>query len=207
VASINYRLTDTAAFPAQIEDCRAAVRWLRAHAKMYRIDPAHIGVCGASAGGHLVALLGTAGDEKGWDGVGGHADQSARVQAVCDYFGPADFTSAGYALAKADSALGKLLGGSIADRKGLARQASPVVYATKDDPPFLIIHGDQDRLVPLRQSEILHDSLKRAGVDATFLTVKNGVHGPFDSRCEPSPDQIREIVVGFFDRHLKTTSQ
>ncbi len=93
VASINYRLSQHAVFPAQIEDCRAAIRWLRANAAKYHIDPARVGVSGASAGGHLVALLGTSAEMKEWDGVGGNADQSSRVQAVVDLFGPADFTN------------------------------------------------------------------------------------------------------------------
>jgi acetyl esterase/lipase len=203
-ASVEYRFSDKAVFPAQIQDCQAAVRFLRANASKYNVDPDHIGVWGASAGGHLVALLGTAADAKGWDGVGAHADQSARVQAVCDYFGPADFT---VMKSDADSSVGRLLGGAVADRKDLARQASPVAYASKDDAPFLIIHGDHDALVPLHQSEMLYDALKQAGIEATFLVVKNGVHGPFDSKCEPKPEQIREAVFGFFDRHLKKSNK
>lgn len=205
VASINYRLTDLGPFPAQIEDCRAAIRFLRGNAARYHIDTKHIGVWGASAGGHLVALLGTAGDEKEWDDVGEFTDQSARVQAVCDYFGPADFSKfdAKSPRTNATSGVGKLLGGALADKQAEARKASPVSYASKDDPPFLIVHGDQDPLVPLAQSEVLLQTLKDAGVDAALLVVKNGKHGQFTADCEPKPAEIRDTVFGFFDKNLK----
>ena len=207
VASVNYRLTGVAPFPAQIEDCRAAIRFLRANAAKYGIDPKHVGVWGGSAGGHLVALLGTAGDMTKWDSVGGHPDQSARVQAVCDYYGPANFDvekmpggSKG-----ADSAVGKLLGGPVDERKDEARAASPVTYITADDPPFLIFHGEDDPTVSIEQSELLESALKKAGVQATFVRVKNAGHG-FRAGSDPSPEQIRERVVAFFDKHLKGKS-
>jgi acetyl esterase/lipase len=204
VASINYRLTDVAPFPAQIEDCRAAIRWLRANASKYNIDPRRVGVWGASAGGHLAALLGTSGDVTGWDKVGGNEDQSARVQAVCDFFGPANFlveNMPGRART-ADSPVGRLLGGPVDERKEEARQASPLTYISADDPPFLIVHGDQDKTVAIAQSEMLAEALKKAGVDATFVTVKNGGHG-FRTESDPDPTKIREMVLAFFDRQLK----
>jgi len=209
VASINYRLTGEASFPAQIEDCRAAIRWLRANAEKHHLDPRRIGVWGASAGGHLVALLGTSADVKGWDGVGGHSNESARVQAVCDYFGPADFLLHFNPdrATKADSPITRLLGGPLKDKQDEARKASPVTYISKDDPPFLIVHGDQDPLVPIVQSELLCDALKKAGVDVTLLKVKNGKHGAFGPECEPSPMEIRDTVFKFFDNNLKKSSQ
>jgi acetyl esterase/lipase len=204
VASINYRLTGVATFPAQIEDCRAAIRWLRAHASKYNLDPRRVGVWGGSAGGHLVALLGTSGDVSKWDTVGGNTDQSARVQAVCDFFGPADFLAESIPEGRrdADSAVGRLLGGAVNDRKEEARQASPLTYISADDPPFLIFHGDQDKTVPIAQSEILEDALKKAGIDATFIRVKNGGHG-FGAGSDPNPAEIRARVIAFFDKHLK----
>lgn len=208
VASLNYRLTDEAHFPAQIEDCRAAIRWLKANAKKYQIDPDRIGVWGASAGGHLVALLGTSADVKGWDGVGGHTDQSASVKAVCDYFGPVDFLH-NYnpdRATKADSPVGRLLGGPLKDKQDAARKASPLTYIARDNPPFLIVHGDQDPLVPLKQSELLLAALNKAGVPATLVKVKNGKHGAFGPDCEPSPDVIRDTVFGFFDKYLRSPS-
>src|SRR5436305_12322843 len=121
VASINYRLSQQAPFPAQIEDCKAAVRWLRAHAGEYHFDPDHFGVWGASAGGHLVALLGTSGGVKELEGNLGNAGVSSRVQAVCDWFGPADFLAYGdRAGAEPNSPLVKLFGGPMSDHKDLA---------------------------------------------------------------------------------------
>jgi acetyl esterase/lipase len=204
VASIGYRLTDVAPFPAQIADCRAAIRWLRAHAEKYHLDKDRVGAWGASAGGHLVALLGMAADAPDWDKVGGHPDQSSRVQAVCDYFGPADFTAmpeSSRALG-ADSAVGKLLGGALSEKKEEARRASPVLYASKDDPPFLIVHGDEDRTVALDQSKRLEKALKNAGADVQLLVVKGGGHG-FRGETEPSPTEVRDTVFSFFDRNLK----
>jgi acetyl esterase/lipase len=206
VASINYRLTDAAPFPAQIEDCRAAVRWLRANASKYKIDPDRIGVWGGSAGGHLVALLGTAGEETGWDGVGGNSGVSARVQAVCDFFGPADFTAMIEGTNRPfppDGAIAKLMGGPPREKLDLARKASPVTYASRDDPPFLIVHGDHDTTVPLRQSQTFAERLKQAGVDVTLLVVKNGRHGQWGPDAEPDAQAINETVCSFFEKHLK----
>ncbi len=126
VASIDYRLTGVAPFPAQIEDCRAALRWLRANASKYHIDPRHIGVWGASAGGHLAALMGTATDQKEWDVVGTHTDQPIRVQAVCDFFGPSDFTCLDptHRETQARSDLGRFLGGALAEKQAEARRQS-----------------------------------------------------------------------------------
>jgi acetyl esterase/lipase len=208
VASIDYRLTGVAPFPAQIEDCRAALRWLRANASKYHIDPQHIGVWGASAGGHLAALMGTANDQKEWNVVGTHADQPIRVQAVCDFFGPADFTrfDPGHRETQARSDIGRLLGGALADKQAEARAASPVTYASADDSPFLIIHGDQDQVVPPDQSERLYEALKKAGVDVTILRLKNWGHG-FSPLGDPNPRALYLKVCDFFEKHLKTASK
>jgi acetyl esterase/lipase len=203
VASINYRLSQHATFPAQIEDCKAAIRWLRAHAKEYDLDPKHIGVWGASAGGHLVALLGTSGGVKELEGNLGNPDQSSRVQAVCDWFGPADFTRIAGKSADADSAIGRLLGGPIQDNKEKAKLASPVTFISKENPPFLIMHGDMDKTVPLSQSEALAEALKKAGVDATLVVLKGAGHG---GNQFTSP-QTRQSIREFFDKHLKKTAK
>ena len=138
VASINYRLSQHAIFPAQIEDCKAAIRWLRANAKKYNLDPDHIGVWGASAGGHLVALLGTTGNVKELEGHGGNLDQPSRVQCVVDWFGPTDFAKMGGRQDKPDSPMARLVGGPVRDRKELAAKANPIAYVGKDSAPFLI---------------------------------------------------------------------
>jgi acetyl esterase/lipase len=143
VASINYRLSQHAQFPAQIEGCKAALRWLRANARKYNLDPEHIGVWGASAGGHLVALLGTSGDVKELEGKGGNPEQSSRVQAVVDWFGPTDFLQMGGSHNDAKSPESQLLGGAVQENKEKAAKANPITYVSKDDPPFLIMHGDK----------------------------------------------------------------
>ncbi|MDQ7778588.1 MAG: alpha/beta hydrolase [Planctomycetota bacterium] len=201
VASINYRLSNEATFPAQIYDCKAAVRWLRANAAKYRLDPDRIGVWGSSAGGHLVALLGTSGDVKELEGELGNNDKSSRVQAVCDFFGPAQLSGVlpteeqkkSWGL----SVIEQFLGGPIEENQEKAALASPTTHATKDDPPFLIMHGDKDNVVPLNQSELLLESLKKAGVEVELVVIKGAAHG-FKTGADIDPK-----VDGFFDKHLK----
>jgi acetyl esterase/lipase len=203
VASINYRLSQHAVFPAQIEDCQAAVRWLREHAKEFNLDPDHFGAWGGSAGGHLVALLGTI-DDKTFPAKEGAKACSGGVQAVCDWFGPADFLHWGpitidNPLAKKPSAISRLFGGTVPDKQDLARKASPVTYVSKTSTPFLIYHGDSDPVVPLQQSEELNDLLKKAGVDSTLHVVKGAQHGGAGFMA---PEVLKEEEV-FFDKYLK----
>jgi len=199
VASINYRLSRHAVFPAQIQDAKAAIRWLRAHAHEHGIDPDRIGVWGSSAGGHLVALLGTTGTVKEFD-TGEYLEVSNRVQAVCDWFGPTDFTRMNQFPGTMDhdapdSPESQLLGGPVQENRDKAARANPVTYVTKDDPPFLIMHGDKDPLVPLNQSELLADALKQAGVEVTFHIVPGAGHG------FGGPQNL-DLVRDFFTRHL-----
>ncbi len=199
VASVGYRLSQHALFPAQIEDCKAAVRWLRAHAKEYNLDPNHFAAWGESAGGHLVAMLGTTGDVKTFD-VGENPGFSSKVQAVVDCFGPTDLLQMdthrlpnGQIHNTADSPESKLVGGPIQENRDKVARANPITYVTKDDPPFLIIHGDADPLVPHHQSVLLAAALKRAGVPVTFYTVKAGGHGGF--RDPNVPTLIKEFLT------------
>jgi acetyl esterase/lipase len=203
VASINYRLSQHAIFPAQIQDCKAAVRYLRANAQKYNLDPNRFGVWGPSAGGHLAALLGTTGDINEFD-VGENLSVSSRVQAVVDYFGPTDFLQMeahrlpnGMHHNMPDSPESKLIGGSIADHPEKVAKANPITYITKDAPPFLIVHGDADPLVPHHQSEILEAALKKAGVPVTFYTVKGGGHGGFNDPNVP------RLTREFFEKNLR----
>ncbi len=205
VASIGYRLSGHAVFPAQIEDCKAGIRWLRAHADEYNLDPNRFGVWGSSAGGHLVALLGTSGDVKEFD-VGPHLNQSSRVQAVCDYYGPTDFkvfvTTPRYeSHAQPNSPEGKLIGGAVLDNPDKAERVNPITYVGKDDPPFLIVHGDQDGTVPLNQSKLLFEALKEAGVPVHFHTIHGAGHGG-PAFNEPV---IGAMVREFFEQKLKST--
>jgi len=200
VASINYRLSQHAIFPAQIEDCKAAVRFLRANADKYNLDPKRFGAWGASAGGHLVALLGTTGDVKEFD-KGENLKISSRVQAVCDYFGPTDFLKIGEFPSTikhydANSPESKLLGGAIQENKEACRRANPITYVTRDDPTFLMVHGDADPLVPHNQSQLLYDALQKVKVEAKLHIVKGGGHGGFK---DPA---IEKMVDEFFDTHL-----
>lgn len=204
VASIDYRLSQDAKFPAQIHDCKAAVRWLRAHTREYGLDAAHFGVWGSSAGGHLVALLGTSGGVAELEGDEGNRDQSSRVQAVCDWFGPTDFLKMHDFPSQIrhdapDSPESLLIGGPIQQNREKAVKANPITYVSKDDPPFLIMHGDQDPLVPINQSELLRDALRKAGVQVTFQPIRGAGHG---GPLFNTPD-IRRSVDEFFDRHLK----
>jgi len=199
VASINYRLSQHAVFPAQIEDCKAAIRWLRANAAKYHIDADHIGVWGASAGGHLVAMLGTTGNVKELEGNGGNLDQSSRVQCVVDWFGPTDFVGWDPNFNKAVySMIARLLGGAADANKEKARKASPLFYVSKDAAPFLIVHGNQDNLVPLAQSEALAAALKKAGVEVKLVVVKGNGHGGPGFN---SPEN-RKLIEDFLARHL-----
>lgn len=199
VASVGYRLSNMAKFPAQIEDCKAAVRWLRAHAVEYSLDPNRFAAWGSSAGGHLVALLGTAGDK--FD-IGENIGVSSRVQAVVDYFGPTDFLRMdAHALASApfkhsapDSPESQLIGGPIGENDLAVARANPANYATKDDPPFLIVHGDQDPLVPLHQSQFLENALRQAGVAVRLYVVKGAGHGAgFDKDAAIVP-MVKEFL-------------
>ncbi|MBN1361822.1 MAG: alpha/beta hydrolase [Sedimentisphaerales bacterium] len=203
VASINYRLSQHATFPAQIEDCKAAVRWLRAHAEQYHLESNRFAAWGESAGGHLVALLGTTGDVNEFD-VGEHLDVSSAVQAVVDCFGPTDFLQMeahrlpnGMVHDTPDSPESKLVGGPIRENPDKVARANPITYVSATDAPFLIVHGDRDPLVPHHQSELLEAALKKAGVPVSFYTVAGGGHGGFRD------PKVPELIEAFLARHLK----
>ena len=148
------------------------------------------------AGGHLVAMLGTSGDVKELEGDLGNPGISSRVQAVCDFCGPTDFTVIDKFPNGAVKPVTQLLGGPVAENLEKAKTANPITYITKDDPPFLIMHGDQDRTVPVNQSELLNEALKKAGVWVEFEPVKGGGHG-FGG------PEITKTVNEFFDEKLK----
>lgn len=209
VASLNYRLSQHAIFPAQIQDCKAAIRWLKANAKQYGYDPNRIGVWGPSAGGHLVALMGTSNGIAEFD-VGANLEFSSGVQCVVDYFGPTDLLVMGKHSGpnskldhdSANSPESKLVGGPIQERKELAGKANPITYVSVERapkiPPFLIVHGDDDPVVPIGQSTLLHDALKKAGVDSTFHPIKGAKHGG----QEFSNPEIQKMISAFFEKHL-----
>jgi acetyl esterase/lipase len=201
--SVGYRLTGEAIWPAQIHDCKAAIRWIRASANKYHFDPEKIGVWGSSAGGHLVSLLGTSGGVKELEGANGSPDQSSRVTCVVDFCGPSDFLefakfkrTAMPPTASPESPESLLLGGPVLEKQDLARQASPVTYASADDPPFLIMHGTDDPLVPYQQAELLYAALQKAGAKPLLVKIEGGGHG-FGG------PEVSQRVRAFFDKHLR----
>lgn len=204
VASADYRLAPSHRWPAQIEDASCAIRFLNAEAGTYGIDAGRIGVWGTSAGGHLAALLGTADASAGFEGDGGHAGFSSRVRAVIDLYGPADLTDGEGWPQGQPLVLDIVFGTSDLDSPVLA-EASPTTHATPDDPPFLILHGEKDRLVPVRQSELFFERLDAAGVPAELVVVENARHGlmPDGGAIQPSEDELVEMMVEFFEANLR----
>lgn len=230
VASIDYRLTSQAGqfgsegvtFPAQIHDVKGAIRFLRANAAAYNLDPARFALWGSSAGGHLVALAGTAGNAPEIEGaIGGSTQVSSRVQAVVDYYGPTDLLQmqpdvttppgSGFDHDLASSPESRLIGFSASDEGigvlranatnpnapfptwlRLARQASPLAWVDAADPPFLIVHGTADATVPFRQSERLRDALTAIGRPPQFIAVAGGGHGGFAADVQR---QAQDFIV------------
>lgn len=204
VASVEYRPATVAAWPSQREDCEQAIRWLRSRAKQFRIDPDRFGVWGESAGGHLAAMLGV---------HSAGAMHRSRVNAVCDWFGPADLVNAVEdappdATINTGETLWRLCLGPAADnrrlRQSLSTQqrhrllaaASPIEFISGDEPPFLIMHGDADRTVPLIQSQRFHERLQAKNVDATLQVIRGAEH-----RLRDRQDCI-QTVFAFFDRTI-----
>jgi acetyl esterase/lipase len=202
IVSINYRLSGVAPFPAQIFDCKGAVRWLRANADKYHLDADRIGIFGASSGGHLAALLGTTAGNAQLEGdVGGNLNYSSRVQCVCAFYPPTDLDllvpdAAGRASAK--SRVGKLLGGPLNQNLALAVLASPLRFVSRDSAPFFLLHGETDSVVPVEQSKIFYDALKKAGVEAQLFIVPDKGHGII------APPDAAQQIYKFFDEHLKS---
>lgn len=202
LASLNYRLTGEAAHPAQIHDCKAALRFLRANAEKYGIDPRRIAVWGHSAGAHLAALLGSSGDVKELEGDLGNNEYSSRVQSVAEWAGPSDLlTIADQAPANckidfkaANNPVAVFLGPAAKTEDYI--NASPLHYLSKDDPPFLILHARDDDLVPVAQAEELCAGLKKLGLKSTCLIIPAGGHGLGSS-------VFAAETMDFFDKNLK----
>lgn len=208
IVSINYRLTSEKSWPAQIHDCKAALRWVKANAKKYNFDAERIVVWGGSAGGHLVAFLGTTQNHPDLDGkLGSHTDQSSSVKGVINFFGPTDFlvmNDQGSSMDHnaASSPEGQLLGGEVSTLKARAKIASPFHQVSSDDAPILTVHGTKDPLVPYLQGKALDDELDALKVPSVLLTVLDGGHG---RGFGPSVDKavINFLKHHFFDEDLK----
>ena len=202
VASVNYRLSGEAAFPAAVEDCKAAIRFLRANAAGYGYFGDRIAAAGTSAGGTFASMLGLMGPADGLEGSGGNLGFSSRVQAVANFYGVSDFNlipTAGVGALTRD-----YLAASGAQLAVVKDSASPITYVSSDDAPFLHLHGDQDRLVELQQSEALHQRLVSAGVESELIVVKNAGHTfvPVGGTVSPSMEELAVRVGDFFDRKL-----
>ena len=174
--SVSYRLVPKDRFPAQIQDVRTAIRFLRLNAKEYNIDPDRIGILGFSSGGHLAALAGTAAKDPDLDGPL-YPEQSSRVQCVVDFFGPADLSLYSETPGVEKAAIVPLLGATSKENPAIFKKASPLEHVTKDAPPFLILHGTADIIVPMIHSERLHAKLKEAGVESELFVFKGRGHG------------------------------
>lgn len=229
--SVEYRLSSEQHFPAQLEDCKAAIRWIRAHADQYGIDAERIGVFGTSAGGHLAALLGLSWDVPELEGSGGWSQFSSKVHAVADGCGPTDLNWASgwlksltmfmYSKLKGAPFMENvdfpsfleatgfertgtlLMGGALEDNEDLVKLANPLNYIRKDAPPFLILHGEWDPYVHILQSSAFAEALQSAGADATFLPVKSSAHS-FSATIDGTPNHyVYTELVEFFQKYLQ----
>lgn len=207
--TISYRLmqfdetkkeTTTASpiFPAQIHDAKAAVRWLRASAGKYHIDPNRIGVTGQSAGGHLSLLVGLSDHQSKLEGESGNLDQSSRVQAVVNVFGPTDMAAC-YQTSSVAWIFRLFMGGTPDEVADTYKFASPITYVSQDDPPVLTLHGDKDLLVPVAQATTLDEKMKAVGASHTLKVFKGQRHG-FAGEYRI---RERDAMWAFFDEHLK----
>lgn len=198
VASVEYRTSNAVRFPAQLEDIKAAIRYLRAHAERYGIDCEKFGVMGESAGGHLTALTALTGDKKEFD-VGDYLEYSSAVQAAVPWYVPSDFETfphdAGTSAAAPESLL---IGADASTHRTLAKMASPVQYVRKDAPPMLLFHGTDDHTVPFSQGEELHDALEKAGAEVTLAAIEGADHADIHFFQK----DVWEMIAAFFKEKL-----
>ena len=193
VVSINHRASSDALFPAQIQDVKAAIRFIRANSEEFSLDNSFIAITGWSSGGHLAAVAGTTSGRKAFTyksqqvdiegGLGAFTETSSHVDAVIDWFGPTDFLimdkcGSSFSHDEAKSPESSLIGGPIQENPDKCGMANPVSYVSKDNPPFLIFHGDQDPLVPHCQSEQLAEKQQELGAPGKLVIIEGGKHGP-----------------------------
>jgi acetyl esterase/lipase len=197
--TITYRLAPKYPFPAAVHDCKAAVRWTKANAKKYGIDPDRIGVMGGSAGGHLAQFLGVTANVKEFEGDGGNAGQSSRIVCVVNYYGPSDFTKSYGKSVDAAEVLPLFLGGDLEKARRQHIRASPLYWVTPNAAPTLCIHGTKDKYVAHEQAVWIVDRLKAADVEAELLTLEGAGHGFSGKDAETA----EKAMIAFFDRHLK----
>ncbi len=201
VAAINYRLMPAHPFPAEVQDAKCAIRFLRAHAEEYRLRTDKIGIWGGSAGGHLAAMVGLTNGEADFE-VGEYLEHSSRVDAVVEMFGPTDLTMP---MGWLQRMLLRRAFGTDDPQAEVLQKASPVQYIQADAPPFLILHGEQDSAVPLEQAQVFYQKLVERGDTVSLLTVKNANHNfkPTGGAIQPNRQEISAAMANFFDRWLK----
>lgn len=197
--TITYRLAPAHKFPAAVHDTKAAVRWLRANAAKYGINPDRIGVTGGSAGGHLAQFLGVTANVPQFEGDGGNAEQSSSVTCVVNVYGPSDFTRSYGKSVDAHEVLPLWFGGDLTTHRALHIQGSPLYWVTPNAAPTLCIHGTEDRYVAHEQAVWLIDRLQAATVDAELLTLDGAGHGFKGADAEKAEAALLE----YLDRHLK----
>lgn len=204
--TIDYRLAPKYPFPAQIEDAKCAVRWMRANAKKYNVDPKRIGAVGASAGAHLVAMLGTTAGDKRWEGNGGNPKQSSAISAMICISGPYDLTL-GYSHSTSQNAnegaavrsmLASFLGGTPEKVPAQYRNASPMSFVNKNTVPALLTHGTADTLVPIEQSDLFYQKLKDTGIDVELMRIDGAGHGDFGKK----PGDVLDKCTAFIQKYL-----
>ena len=200
-ATVGYRFAPKHVFPAQVQDVKCAVRFLRAHAKEYGINPDQVGAIGFSAGAHLSMMLGTMDKEDGLDDSGGSPAQSSKVQAVVSYFGPTDL-AAEYP-ARTVEIFDKFFGGSKAQKSAEYKQASPLTYVNKGDAPMLLFQGTNDVLVPWMQAVEMVEAMQKAGVPGRAELLSGLGHG----WGQPEMQRTWDESVAFFKLHLKPQAQ
>jgi acetyl esterase/lipase len=197
--TVTYRLAPKYQFPAAVYDVKAAVRWLRANAAKYHIDPDRIGAFGGSAGGHLAQFLGVTADQKQFEGDGGNADQSSRVACVVNFYGPSDFTKSYRKSVDAAEVLPLFLGDNVEHARLRHIEASPLYWVTPNAAPTLCVHGTKDNYVAFEQAEWIVERLKAAGVEAELLAMEGSMHG-FKGEAAT---KANEAMLEFLDGHLK----
>ncbi|HEY7120239.1 MAG TPA: alpha/beta hydrolase [Tepidisphaeraceae bacterium] len=196
-ATVSYRFAPKDPFPAQVQDVKAAVRFLRGNAERFHIDPAHVGAVGFSAGAHLSMMLGAMDKADGLDDVGEQRDQPSKVQAVVSYFGPTDLLAPYPDVTK--PILAKFLGGSVTEKPDLARQASPITYVNAGDAPMLLFQGTKDVLVPFEQATLMADALTKANVPGRVELILGANHGWAGAEMS----RTAEETYAFFNQYLK----
>ena len=196
--TVTYRLAPKFPFPAAVQDCKTAVRWLRANAAKYHVDPKRIGVTGGSAGGHLAQFLGVTAGVKEFEGEG-NLDQSSAVNCVVNYYGPSDLTKSYEASVDAAEVLPLFLGGDLSTKRREHIVASPLYWVTPFAAPTLLVHGTEDRYVAYDQATWMRDKLKASAVEVDLLTLPGAGHG-FKNPDDAA--KAEKALIEFFDKHL-----